>query len=260
MMVKNSEKNPRRGPGRFLFLCYPSGVTFLAVDEQILSPPWGQNEGMRKFMICSDNGRVKILRRRWLSALLLPWLSGAAQAHPHSFIDMRTEIVSDDTRLTGLKMTWTMDEITSADVFYDAGDAKPNSEIWKKLAAEVMANVLSQHYFTEAYRDGQPLRFADRPAEYHLSRNGLKATLAFVMPLAHPPALSGSPCNVIKFINRACERTANRGLVDHGFAAVVDCGGDRRRDGVLAGYFPAQRSMAKAASPANGRADPTGAP
>jgi ABC-type uncharacterized transport system substrate-binding protein len=36
-------------------------------------------------------------------------------------------------------MRWTMDEITSADLLYDAGNAKPGDEIWKKLAAEVMA-------------------------------------------------------------------------------------------------------------------------
>lgn len=70
----------------------------------------------------------------------LSWtISASALAHPHSFIDMKTEIVSQDARLTGLKMSWTMDEITSSDVFYDAADAKPDSVTWKKLAAVVMA-------------------------------------------------------------------------------------------------------------------------
>jgi len=124
----------------------------------------------------------------------LSWtISASALAHPHSFIDMKTDIVSQDARLTGLKMSWTMDEITSSDVFYDAADAKPDSVTWKKLAAQVMANVLGQHYFTEMYRDGQRIKFENLPAEYHLYRNGLKATLVFVMPLAHPPLLVGTP-------------------------------------------------------------------
>ncbi|WP_413728750.1 DUF1007 family protein [Sodalis sp. RH19] len=114
-------------------------------------------------------------------------------AHPHSFIDMKTDILAQDERLTGLKMTWTMDEITSADVFYDAGDAKPDSVIWKKLAAQIMANVLGQHYFTEVYRDGKAVKFENLPTEYHLERNGLKARLVFVLPLAHPPELKGAP-------------------------------------------------------------------
>ncbi|NDL65730.1 DUF1007 family protein [Acerihabitans arboris] len=119
--------------------------------------------------------------------------SRPAYAHPHSFIDMKTDIQTQDDRLTGLKMTWTMDEITSADVFYDAGDAKPDSVTWKKLAAEIMANVLGQHYFTEVYRDGKAVKFDNLPTEYHLERVGLKARLMFVLPLAHPPRLEGAP-------------------------------------------------------------------
>ena len=137
---------------------------------------------------------VRSCKPLWCFLLPLAWgASPNAQAHPHSFIDMQTEIISRNNQLSGFKMTWTMDEITSADVFYDAGDAKPDSVTWKKLAAQVMANVLGQHYFTEVYRDGHPVKFENRPAEYHLSRNGHKAVLMFVLPLAHPPSLAGGP-------------------------------------------------------------------
>ncbi len=68
--------------------------------------------------------------KRTLFALLI-LMSSTALAHPHSFIDMKTELVVDGDHFTGLKMTWTMDEITSADLLYDAGDAKPGSVIWK---------------------------------------------------------------------------------------------------------------------------------
>nr|MBA2817211.1 ABC-type uncharacterized transport system, periplasmic component [Candidatus Pantoea persica] len=49
---------------------------------------------------------------------LLMLLSVAAWAYPHSFIDMRTELLADGDAFAGLKMTWTMDEITSADLLY----------------------------------------------------------------------------------------------------------------------------------------------
>lgn len=123
-------------------------------------------------------------------------VSQAVSAHPHSFIDMKTEIISQNNYLSGFKMTWTMDAITSADVFYDDPDVKPDSVAWKKLAAQVMANVLGQHYFTEVYRDGHPVKFDDMPAEYHLYRNGQQAVLMFVLALAHPPLLSGSPFTI----------------------------------------------------------------
>ncbi len=124
------------------------------------------------------------------SFLALPM---AASAHPHSFIDMQTTLVTQQQQLTGLKMVWTMDEITSADLLYDAQKAKTDSDIWKKLAAEVMARVLSQHYFTDFYRDGKPVRYLDLPSEYKLSRKGDQAVLEFVMPLAVPQTLSGKP-------------------------------------------------------------------
>jgi ABC-type uncharacterized transport system substrate-binding protein len=56
-----------------------------------------------------------------------------------------------------------------------------------------MANVLGQHYFTDIYRDGKPVKYRNLPTEYHLSRKGHQAVLAFFLPLAEPPPLVGKP-------------------------------------------------------------------
>ncbi|EHD20565.1 MULTISPECIES: DUF1007 family protein [Brenneria] len=136
------------------------------------------------------------LLMRWrLSLLTAVMVLGGppALAHPHSFIEMQTTVESQNERITGLRMRWTMDPITSADLLYDAGNAAKDSEVWKKLAAEVMANVLGQHYFTEIYRANQSVKYAPMPSEYHLSRQGNQAVLEFVLPLAHPQPLAGKP-------------------------------------------------------------------
>ncbi|WP_223271310.1 DUF1007 family protein [Buttiauxella sp. B2] len=112
-------------------------------------------------------------------------------AHPHSFITLVTTVMVENDQLTGLKMQWTMDEITSADLLYDAGNAKPDSPVWKKLAAEVMANVLGQHYFTEFWHNGEKVTFNNLPPEYGLAQSGHQAVLSFVLPLAHPQPLKG---------------------------------------------------------------------
>jgi len=138
------------------------------------------------------------LTRSALFSLLMT-LSAAGYAHPHSFIDMQTELLADGDTLTGLKMRWTMDEITSADLLYDAGDAKPGSETWKKLAAEVMANVLGQHYFSEVWHNGQRVKFLNLPTSYALSRSGDKAVLTFILPLAEPPQLAGQHFDILTF-------------------------------------------------------------
>ncbi len=118
-------------------------------------------------------------------------LSWSAAAHPHSFISLHSEPVIEDGLLSAFKMRWTMDEITSSDLLYDAGSAKPGSEVWKKLAAEVMANVLGQHYFSELWHNGQRVKFANRPAGYGLEREGLQAVLTFTLPLATPQPVAG---------------------------------------------------------------------
>jgi ABC-type uncharacterized transport system substrate-binding protein len=125
-------------------------------------------------------------------AMLVVGLSAASvQAHPHSFISIITTPVVEQGQLTGLKMQWTMDDITSADLLYDAGDAKPDSPVWKKLAAEVMANVLGQHYFTEFWHNKEKVKFGNLPPQYGLSRSNHQAVLTFVLPLAHPQPLKG---------------------------------------------------------------------
>lgn len=129
--------------------------------------------------------------KRIIVTLCLAVLSFRVGAHPHSFIHLKTEIVSENNQFVGLKMRWTMDEITSADLLYDAGDAKPGDEIWKKLAAEVMANVLGQHYFTEVWHNGQKVMFKNRPSEYGMAREEHQAVLTFVLPLARPQPLAG---------------------------------------------------------------------
>ena len=125
------------------------------------------------------------------SAAFFMVLSFSAAAHPHSFISLQSEPVVKDGLLSGFKMRWTMDEITSSDLLYDAGNAKPGSEVWKKLAAEVMANVLGQHYFTEVWHNGQKVKFLNRPSEYGLAREAHQAVLTFVLPLAEPQPLKG---------------------------------------------------------------------
>lgn len=139
-------------------------------------------EGKMGSKLCNKPGAI---------ALAIAFLAPDAVAHPHSFISIVSTVVAQNGQLTGLKMQWTMDEITSADLLYDAGDAKPGSVVWKKLAAGVMANVLGQHYFTEIWHNGEKVKFMNLPAEYGLASENHQAILTFVLPLAHPQPLKG---------------------------------------------------------------------
>lgn len=135
--------------------------------------------------------RIKSCRTTGIITLATVLFTPVALAHPHSFISLETTVMAEKGQLTGLKMAWTMDEMTSADLLYDAGDAKPDSPVWKKLAAEVMANVLAQHYFTEVWHNGNRVKFVNLPTEYNLQSLDHQAVLTFVLPLAHPQPLKG---------------------------------------------------------------------
>ena len=100
--------------------------------------------------------------------------------------------MAENGLLTGFKMRWTMDEITSADLLYDAGSAKPGSEIWKKLAAEVMANVLGQHYFSELWHNGQRVSLIIDPG-YGLERSGLPGGAHFYSAAGEARLWPGKP-------------------------------------------------------------------
>lgn len=115
--------------------------------------------------------------------------SAVVWSHPHSFIAMKTTFIGDSQHLTGMKMEWTMDEITSADLLYDAGNAGPDDVAWKKLAAQVMANVLGQHYFTELWSGKSRVKFLNLPQAYQLSRQGNQAVLTFTLLLGEPQPL-----------------------------------------------------------------------
>lgn len=123
---------------------------------------------------------------------LLGLISCPAVAHPHSFISLKTTPVIKNNAIVGLKMAWLMDELTSADLLYDAGEAKPDSPVWKQLATEVMENVMKQHYFTEVWQQGRRVKLTPQPAEYRLQSVGDKAMLTFVLPFATPLPLAGA--------------------------------------------------------------------
>ncbi|MEM8305424.1 DUF1007 family protein, partial [Morganella morganii] len=59
-----------------------------------------------------------------LSFLVLLMFSPQTVAHPHSFIDMETTLITENQTLTGIEYVWKMDPMTSADILYDLMNTK----------------------------------------------------------------------------------------------------------------------------------------
>lgn len=127
-----------------------------------------------------------------LSFLFLLMFSPQTLAHPHSFIDMETTLVTENQTLTGIDYVWKMDPMTSADILYDLMNTKEDSPQWKKQAASVMANIIAQSYFSELNYQNKRQPFKLFPDTYRMTREGLQIVMSFRISLLHPVPLTGS--------------------------------------------------------------------
>ncbi|MDC0610811.1 DUF1007 family protein [Vibrio sp.] len=114
-------------------------------------------------------------------------------AHPHSWIDMKTYVKGDDKQLTGFNMIWSFDPMTTAYLF-DGEDMSPKHReaTLKKLAASVIENMMTTHYFTFFYDGKTPIRY-EKVHKATLTESKGKATLEFELDLAKPYPYNGHP-------------------------------------------------------------------
>jgi ABC-type uncharacterized transport system substrate-binding protein len=123
--------------------------------------------------------------------LIIAFAGGAAQAHPHVWVTMKSEIVyASDGTITGVRHAWAFDDMFSA--FATQGlDAKKKGEFTREeLAplAEVNVSSLKEYdYFTYLTADGNKVELTDPvPGEYWLDFKDAVLILNFVLPLKQP--------------------------------------------------------------------------
>ncbi|MGD9545512.1 MAG: DUF1007 family protein [Methylocystis sp.] len=116
---------------------------------------------------------------------------GAAAAHPHVWVAVRSEVVfAPDGKITGVRHAWEFDEMYSAYAVQGLGkDGKPPTR--EELAPLAKTNVESLaefDFFTYAKRNSAKLAFK-QPENVTLEANDKKiVTLRFFLPLEKPVA------------------------------------------------------------------------
>ena len=128
----------------------------------------------------------------FVAAALALLVAGQAQAHPHVWVTMKSELVyGADGSATGVRHAWTFDDMFS--VFATQGiDAKKKGEFTREeLAplAEVNVTSLKEYdFFTQAKADGKKVEFSEPPAGYYLDfdKKDTVLTLHFTLPLKTP--------------------------------------------------------------------------
>jgi len=126
-----------------------------------------------------------------LLALLGLGFPAAALAHPHIFIEEHVEVLFDQDNVTGVRMTWSFDELYSSMLRSDYTATKKGPITAKdvqNLHDKAFANLATVHYFTTMSLDGKPVTFGT-PKDFTASFNADdKAIYSFVIPVSLPKA------------------------------------------------------------------------
>ncbi|HEY2246735.1 MAG TPA: DUF1007 family protein [Bradyrhizobium sp.] len=125
------------------------------------------------------------------AALVLWLIGGRAEAHPHVWVTFDSELLyGADGSMTGVRHTWTFDDMFSAYALQGMPHAKKGQYTRQELASLAQTNVdsLKEYgYFTFARADGKKLKFAD-PVDYWLEYRNPALVLHFTLPLKAPAA------------------------------------------------------------------------
>lgn len=130
------------------------------------------------------------------AVMMAVWSTADAQAHPHVFIDARSEVVFDlQGRITAVRQIWRFDPAFSAFAIQglDAdNDGKLTVDELQPLAKVNVTSLKEFDFFTFLNVSSQDLVF-NQPDEYWLDATDGQLTLFFTLPLKEPIATAGKP-------------------------------------------------------------------
>ena len=121
------------------------------------------------------------------------------QAHPHSWVDLKTDIVGNKTHILGFNMSWTFDAMTSA-YMLDGEDlsAKNKARTLAKMTETLLENIHTERYFTHFY-DGDTRIDNALAGKATLTQSKIKLTLHFYLPLLKPKVITPTPMTLLVF-------------------------------------------------------------
>lgn len=133
-------------------------------------------------------------------SLLFSLFSLAAIAHPHSFLDIKNNVLIKNGQLQGFEMTWILDEITSAELIYEIQSSKSANAAKTKITEELNKSAVDNHYFSELYDENDaPLKFKASPTQPRIEIKDNRVFYSFTLSLAEPQAVKGRKFRLFSF-------------------------------------------------------------
>jgi ABC-type uncharacterized transport system substrate-binding protein len=138
---------------------------------------------LMKFVGSRLNQLIKILLLIWV---LMP---GLALAHPHVWVEMRTDVVfSSDGKISGIDIEWNFDDAYAADALQGMdtnGDGEYSQVELVALTNENLDSIKDYDYFTKMWGADKILQTGP-PINAGQTYNGNKLQLHFTLPLLQP--------------------------------------------------------------------------
>lgn len=144
------------------------------------------------------SGRLTFRERRVCDGLLLVALLMPlpAAAHPHGWVDYRVTLHFDDqAHVVALEQAWKMDPFYSLTLTEELARAEGEESMEERLdmlGQEIAQNLGRSNYLTHVAHDGEDVPLGQL-RDYTTRLDGQRLEFSFVVPLAEPLALDGSP-------------------------------------------------------------------
>lgn len=137
---------------------------------------------------------------KYACCLFLIFLSTSlSHAHPHSWVDMKTTVLGEGTKISGFSMEWTFDAMTTAYMLDGEDMSDPvREQTLKQLAMSVIDNMLYEHYFTYFFEADEPIRYKE-VLDAHFTHHRGKLTLHFKLPLTRVKDTLGKSLKLMIF-------------------------------------------------------------
>lgn len=113
--------------------------------------------------------------------------SALAEAHPHSFVDLKNQVLIENNKLKGFKMEWTMDEIASAELIYEVNNSPDKAHTIKSITDEMTQTAVEAHYFSYLYdTQNKPIKFTSRPTDTSFKIDNNRVTFYITFYVSQP--------------------------------------------------------------------------
>lgn len=135
-----------------------------------------------------------------LFTLLFSLFSLNVLAHPHAFVDLKTQALTENQTLKGFRMSWTLDEIASSTLIYEMQSSPDPDKTKQDLTQEMIDTAKKDHYFSYLYNQKSNLiPFTEAPSDYGFVVENNRIIFSMNVYLSEPQKLSTVPITLMSY-------------------------------------------------------------